>query len=41
VVVADYLSTFYVNGNPFGVFMVAKAPTKGVLNQAAYTTNSL
>jgi hypothetical protein len=38
VMVADYMSTSYVNGNPFGVFMVAKAPTKGVFNQAAYTT---
>ena len=36
--VADYLSSSYVNGNPFGVFMVAKAPKNGVLNQAAYTT---
>jgi hypothetical protein len=35
---ADYLSTSYVNGNPFGVFMVAKAPNGSVLNQAAYTT---
>lgn len=24
--------------NPFGVFMVAKAPKNGVFNQAAYTT---
>jgi hypothetical protein len=36
--VADYLSTSYVNGNPFGVFMVAQKPTDGVFNQAAYTT---
>lgn len=36
--VADYLSSSYVNGNPFGVFMVAKAPSNGVFNQAAYTT---
>jgi hypothetical protein len=35
---ADYLSTSYVNGNPFGVFMVAKAPSGSTLNQAAYTT---
>ena len=35
---ADYLSTDYVGGNPFGVFMVAKAPQNGVFNQAAYTT---
>ncbi len=38
VMVADYLSTSYVNGNPFGVFMVAKAPNGSTLNQAAYTT---
>ena len=36
--VADYLSTSYVNGNPFGVFMVAKAPKDGLFNEAAYTT---
>jgi hypothetical protein len=35
---ADYLSSSYVNGKPFGVFMVAKAPSGGVFNQAAYTT---
>jgi hypothetical protein len=38
VMVADYLSTSYVNGNPFGVFMVAQSPSNGVYNQAAYTT---
>jgi hypothetical protein len=37
---ADYLSTSYVNGNPFGVFMVAKAPNGSTLNQAAYTTKN-
>jgi hypothetical protein len=36
--VADYLSSSYINGQPFGVFMVAKAPQNGVFNQAAYTT---
>ena len=36
--VADYLSSSYVDGKPFGVFMVAKAPQNGVFNQAAYTT---
>jgi len=36
--VADYLSSSYVNGQLFGVFMVAKAPQNGVFNQAAYTT---
>jgi hypothetical protein len=35
---ADYLSSSYVNGKPFGVFMVAKAPSGGLFNQAAYTT---
>ena len=35
---ADYLSSSYVNGNAFGVFMVAKAPSNGVFNQAAYAT---
>jgi hypothetical protein len=38
VMVADYLSTSYVQGNPFGVFMVAQAPKGGLFNQAAYTT---
>jgi hypothetical protein len=38
VMVADYLSTSYVQGNPFGVFMVAQAPKAGVFNEAAYTT---
>ncbi|HEX8814730.1 MAG TPA: sialidase family protein [Terriglobales bacterium] len=36
--VADYLSTSYVNGNPFGVFVVAEKPVDGVFKQAAYTT---
>jgi hypothetical protein len=35
---ADYLSSSYVNGNAFGVFMVAKAPSGGLFNEAAYTT---
>jgi hypothetical protein len=35
---ADYLSSSYVNGNAFGVFMVAKAPSGGMFNEAAYTT---
>ena len=38
VMVADYLSTSYMQGNPFGVFMVAMAPTGGIFHQAAYTT---
>jgi hypothetical protein len=35
---ADYLSSSYVNGKAFGAFMVARAPSGGLLNQAAYTT---
>jgi hypothetical protein len=38
--VADYLGTSYVNGNPFGVFAVAKAPSGSKLNQAMYTTTT-
>ena len=37
---ADYLSSSYVNGKAFGAFMVAKAPSGGLLNQAAYTTKN-
>jgi hypothetical protein len=37
---ADYLSSSYVGGKAFGVFMLAKAPSGGVLNEAAYTTKS-
>ncbi len=37
---ADYLSSSYVNGKAFGVFMVAKAPSGGLLSQAAYTTKN-
>jgi hypothetical protein len=37
---ADYLSSSYVGGKAFGVFMVAKAPSGGLLNQAAYTTKN-
>jgi hypothetical protein len=37
---ADYLSSSYVNGKAFGVFMVAKAPSGGVFNEAAYTTKN-
>jgi len=35
---ADYLSSSYVDGKAFGVFMVAKAPSSGLFNEAAYTT---
>jgi len=37
---ADYLSSSYVNGKAFGAFMVAKAPSGGLLKQAAYTTKN-
>lgn len=36
--VADYISVSYLNGNPLGVFAVAKAPTGSTLNEAMYTT---
>ena len=35
--VADYIGVSYNNGNPFGVFAVAKAPTGSVLDEAMYT----
>jgi len=40
LMVADYLAVAYANGNPFGVFAVAKAPSNGVFNEAMYTTKS-
>ncbi|MGB7583295.1 MAG: sialidase family protein [Terriglobales bacterium] len=36
--VADYISVSYSNGQPFGVFAAATAPTNGVLNEYMYTT---
>ncbi len=36
--VADYIHVSYVNGNPFGIFPVAKAPTGSILNEEMYTT---
>ena len=36
--VADYISVSYTNGNPFGVFAAAKAPSGGELREAMYTT---
>jgi hypothetical protein len=36
--VADYIHASYSNGNPFGIFAVAKAPTGSVLNEEMYTT---
>jgi hypothetical protein len=35
---ADYLSSSFVSGKAFGVFMIAKAPADGLFNEAAYTT---
>ena len=40
LMVADYLAAAYSNGNPFGVFAVAKAPNGSVLNEAMYTTKA-
>lgn len=40
LMVADYISTSYVKGNPFAVFAVAKAPSGGLLNEAMYTTTT-
>jgi hypothetical protein len=36
--VADYEGVSYLNGNPFGVFAVAKTPNGSTLNEAMYTT---
>ena len=38
--VADYVGVSYVNSNPFGVFAIAKGPSKGLLNEAIYTTKA-
>jgi hypothetical protein len=38
--VADYIGVSYVNGNPFGVFPVAQAPTGKTLAEAMYTTKA-
>jgi hypothetical protein len=41
LMVADYLAVAYSNGNPFGVFAVAKALSSGGLfNEAMYTTKA-
>ncbi len=40
LMVADYLAVAYSNGNPFGVFAVAHAPSGGKLNEAMYTTKA-
>jgi len=36
--VADYIGVTYSNGNPFGIFAVATAPTGSTLHEAMYTT---
>jgi hypothetical protein len=38
--VADYIGVSYVNGNPFGVFANATAPTGSTLAEAMYTTKT-
>ena len=38
--VADYIGVSYMNGNPFGVFAVAQAPTGSTLHEAMYTTKT-
>jgi hypothetical protein len=38
--VADYIGVSYVNGNPFGVFAVAQAPTGSTLAESMFTTKS-
>jgi len=38
--VADYIGVSYVNGNPFGVFAAAVAPTGSTLAEAMYTTKT-
>jgi len=41
LMVADYLAVAFSNGNPFGVFAVAKAPSKnGLFNEAMYVTKN-
>ena len=37
---ADYLSSSFVNGKAFGAFIVAKPPSGGLLNEAAFTTKN-
>src|SRR3954464_11267246 len=38
--VADYIGVSYSNGNPFGVFAVAQAPTGTTLNESMFTTKN-
>jgi hypothetical protein len=38
--VADYVGVSYVNGNPFGVFAVAQAPSGSTLKESMFTTKA-
>ena len=38
--VADYIAVTYSNGNPFGVFAVARAKTGTTYAESMYTTKS-
>jgi hypothetical protein len=38
--VADYIGVSYVNGNPFGVFAVAQAPSGKTLKESMFTTKA-
>ncbi len=38
--VADYIGVSYVNGNPFGVFAVAQAPSGSTLHESMFTTKT-
>jgi hypothetical protein len=40
LMVADYISTSYVNGNAFAAFALAQAPSGAVFDQAIYTTTN-
>jgi hypothetical protein len=40
LMVADYISTSYVNGNAFAAFAVAQAPSGAVFDEAIYTTTN-
>ena len=38
--VADYIGVTYVNGNPFGIFAVATAPSGKTLHESMFTTKA-
>jgi hypothetical protein len=38
--VADYIGVSYVNGNPFGVFAVAQAPSGSTLHESMFTSKT-